>query len=78
LYTVDIAGFLTRKGVPFKEAHNIVGKLVKYLEEKKFEISDVPEKVLKSFHKKMDKKSILSLLNPKKSVMSKKGSSRLS
>lgn len=78
LYAVDIAGFLTRKGVPFKKAHNIVGKLVKYLEEKKSEISDIPEKVLKSFHKKMDKKSILSLLNPKKSVMSKKGSSRLS
>ncbi len=78
LYTVDITGFLVHKGVPFKEAHNIVGKLVKYLEDKRAEISDIPEKVLKSFHKKMDKKSILSLLNPRKSVMSKKGSSRLS
>ena len=78
LYAVDIAEFLVHKGVPFKEAHNIVGKLVKYLEDKKVEMPDIPEKILKSFHKKMDKKSILSLLNSKKSVLSKKGSSHLS
>jgi argininosuccinate lyase len=32
LLATDIADYLTRKGMPFREAHNVVGQLVKYCE----------------------------------------------
>jgi argininosuccinate lyase len=32
LLATDVADYLTRKGMPFREAHNVVGQLVKYCE----------------------------------------------
>lgn len=35
LLATDVADYLVRKGLPFREAHNAVGKLVKYCEDSK-------------------------------------------
>ena len=42
LYGVEIAEFLVNQGVAFKEAHDIVGKLIRYSEEKKVMIKEIP------------------------------------
>jgi argininosuccinate lyase len=38
LLATDIADYLTRKGMPFREAHNVVGRLVAYCEAKRKEL----------------------------------------
>jgi argininosuccinate lyase len=49
VYATDVADYLTKKGVPFRKAHEIVGRLVQQLvvEGKKF--SDLPLPVYKGF-----------------------------
>ena len=72
LYATELAQFLVHKGVPFKDAHNIIGRLIKYSENEKVKIKDLPESVLKTFHRKLDSKSIKKIMNPRYSVLSKK------
>jgi argininosuccinate lyase len=43
----DVADYLVKKGVPFREAHNIVGKLVKYALQKEKGFSELK---LKDYH----------------------------
>jgi argininosuccinate lyase len=38
LLATDVADYLTRRGMPFREAHNIVGQLVKYCEDNRKEL----------------------------------------
>ncbi len=49
-YATELARFLVYKGVPFKEAHNIVGRMLKYCEDKMVSLKDMSENVLKGFH----------------------------
>lgn len=42
----DIAEFLAKKGVPFREAHQIVGKLVKEAIKKRISLKDLDEKTI--------------------------------
>ncbi|MBN2120420.1 MAG: argininosuccinate lyase [Candidatus Omnitrophica bacterium] len=72
LYATELAEFLVYQGVSFKQAHDLVGKLVQYSEDKKTKIKDIPDRILKSFHKKLDHKSILRIMNPHYAVSSKK------
>ncbi len=37
------------KGLPFREAHEVVGKMVTYCIDKKCELKDIPMNILKKF-----------------------------
>jgi len=76
LYATDLVYYLVDKNIPFKEAHTIVGKLVKYSLDNSIEIKDMPENLLKKFSNKFVKKEIIKLFDPLVSVKSKKSIKR--
>ncbi len=76
LYATDIVYYLVDKGVPFKQAHTIVGELVNYSLAKNILIKDMPEAVLKKFCPKLIKKGIVKLFDPEVSVKSKRSIKR--
>lgn len=49
LTATDLAYYLVRKGVPFREAHEIVGKIVAYCEESNMQLEYMSLKQLKEF-----------------------------
>jgi argininosuccinate lyase len=38
LLATDLADYLARKGMPFREAHNVVGRIVQYCEANRLEL----------------------------------------
>src|SRR5690606_38256600 len=50
----DLADYLVRKGIPFRDAHEIVGKAVAYGVEKKKDLSDMLISELKQFSDQID------------------------
>jgi argininosuccinate lyase len=50
LTATDLADYLARKGVPFRKAHEITGRIVRYCEEKGKRLKDLSLKELRSFH----------------------------
>ena len=76
LYATDLVYYLVDKNVPFKEAHTIIGKLVKYSLDNDIQIKNMTEIDLKSFSDKIVKKEIVKLFDPKVSVESKKSIKR--
>jgi argininosuccinate lyase len=56
----DLADYLVKKGLPFREAHSIVGKLVRYAIEKK---KNLPELSLAEYKKfsKLFRKDVYSI-----------------
>ena len=71
LYATDLVYYLVGKKVPFKQAHTIIGELVKYSISSGTKIKDMPEQKLKDFSGYFKKKEILALFDPKKSAESK-------
>jgi argininosuccinate lyase len=63
--------FLVKKGIPFREAHGIVGKLVLWCEQKGKPLDKLTLKDLRSFHPAFDQ-GCLALLTPHGSVSAKK------
>ena len=63
-------------GVAFKNAHTIVGKLIKHALDNSVEIKSMTESELHKFSDKLVGKDIIKLLNPKVSVESKKSIKR--
>jgi argininosuccinate lyase len=45
----DLAEYLVRKGMPFRQAHEVVGKVVRYAIEKTKELNELTLKELKRF-----------------------------
>jgi len=45
----DIADYLTKKGIPFRQAHEIVGKLVRYCEANQKALDELPFEVFNQF-----------------------------
>ena len=76
LYATDLVYYLVSKGVAFKEAHTIIGKLVKHALDSAIEIKSMTDNELKKFSGKLVGKEIIKLLNPKVSVESKKSIKR--
>ena len=72
LYATELAEFLVYQGVAFREAHFIIGRLIRYSEDNNIRIKDMPDKALKSFHGKLNHKSIRKIMNPEYAVFSKK------
>ncbi|MBI5418786.1 MAG: argininosuccinate lyase [Deltaproteobacteria bacterium] len=50
LTATDLADYLARKGVPFRKAHEITGRIVRYCEENRKRLKDLSLKELRSFH----------------------------
>jgi argininosuccinate lyase len=71
LFALDMADYLVRKGLAFKQAHDIVGRIVSSCLGKNIRISSLPISEFKKITGKFDK-DIYSVLNSKKSVSEKK------
>jgi argininosuccinate lyase len=71
LLSTDLAEWLVLKEIPFRKAHEIVGKIVKELEKQKRDFSQVDLNFLKKFHPKFDK-TVLDIFKIKESLKRKK------
>ena len=71
IYATDLAEYLVRKGVAFKDAHRIVGNIVRHCVEKKMNISDLSISELRGFSGELDE-DVYGYLNPETSVKMKK------
>lgn len=60
LYAVDLAEYLVKKNISFREAHDIVGKLIRYAEDKNCKIKDMDDSQLKKISPYLNKKEIAS------------------
>lgn len=72
LYSTDMADYLVQKGVPFKEAHSVIGNLIKHKLNEGLELLEMGDIELKKFHPLLNLKVIKLIINPKTSVESKK------
>jgi argininosuccinate lyase len=70
LQAVDFAEYLVKKGLPFRESHNIVGKLVAYAIEKKKGLDSLTGEELRQFSSLFEEDA-LRLTDPAASVRSK-------
>jgi len=76
LYATDLVYHLVGKGVAFKEAHTIIGRLIKFASDNRIEIKSMTDKELARFSDKLTRKNVIRLLNPKVSVESKRSIKR--
>ena len=76
LYATDMVYYLVNKGVAFKEAHSIIGTLVRHAIDSSITIESMPDAELAKFSKKLIHKEIVRLFDPKVSVGSKKSIKR--
>ncbi len=70
LTATEIADYLTRKGVPFREAHGITGSIVAYAVDHNLPLISIPLDVLQSYSLQF-KEDIYGYLNPMTSVREK-------
>jgi argininosuccinate lyase len=71
LLATEIADYLARKGVPFREAHHITGQIVAYAEENSLALIDITFERYHSFSEKFGE-DIFDYLDPRRSVEEKK------
>lgn len=76
LYATDLVYYLVDKGVPFKTAHTIVGRLIKHSLDSGIEIKSMTDRELAKFSPKFEREKLLRLFNPKVSVESKRSVKR--
>lgn len=72
LYATELVEFLVHQDVAFAEAHFAIGRLMRYAEEKNMKVKDIPDKVLKTFNRKLNHKDLRRIMNPEYAVSSKK------
>ncbi|MBZ6075317.1 argininosuccinate lyase [Microvirga puerhi] len=68
----EVADWLARSGVPFSEAHEITGALVRYCEEKGFELSELTPSDLTTVDSRLDP-DLLGHLTPEAAVSARSG-----
>jgi argininosuccinate lyase len=66
----ELADYLVKKGLSFREAHKLVGSMVIYCLENKKDLEDLTLSELKSFHKNFNEKA-LQTLKPQSAVEAK-------
>ena len=54
MMAVDLADYLVRKGIPFREAHDIVGKAVNLAEEQEVSLAELPPEFFEGLHEKFE------------------------
>jgi argininosuccinate lyase len=57
----DMAEYLVQKGIPFREAHGIVGRIVEYCLDNKKELSDLTLVEFRKFHTQFDREVLARL-----------------
>ncbi|HOW42651.1 MAG TPA: argininosuccinate lyase [Candidatus Omnitrophota bacterium] len=72
LYATEIAEFLVGKGVAFRKAHEIVGKLVMHAEDNEVRLTDMTDNGLKTFSEHLNKKVLHKIISPAFAVSSKR------
>jgi argininosuccinate lyase len=72
LYATELAEFLVYRGVPFSKAHDVIGRLVRYSQDERKRIREMPDSLLHTFHKALTQNVIKKIMNPKHAVLSKK------
>lgn len=70
LLATDMAEYLVKKGVPFRTAHSIVGRIIKFCSENKRTIDSLSLEELKKFSQNFND-DILGRLSPVASIMNK-------
>ena len=50
----DAADYLTKKGLPFRDAHSVVGKMVLYCEENRISLTEMPIEKFREFSNLFD------------------------
>lgn len=55
LMAVDLADYLVRKGVPFREAHDVVGEAVRLAEEREVSLEELPSEFFEDLHDKFER-----------------------
>ncbi|MCK4423342.1 MAG: hypothetical protein KAV18_04645, partial [Candidatus Omnitrophica bacterium] len=70
LMATDLAEYLVKKGVAFRQAHKIVGELIMFCSGADKDITELSLKELKSFSVYFDK-NILKMIDPQVSVKNK-------
>ena len=63
----DLADYLVERGVPFRKAHELVGKIVKHAESKDLQIFDLPISQLKKFSKAISE-DVKNYLDPQEAI----------
>ena len=71
LTATDLAEYLVRKGMPFRDAHRVTGELVRYCIDKNKVMSDLRQKEFRQFSKLIDK-DIAYYITVKTSIEGKK------
>ena len=66
----ELADYLVKKGLSFREAHKLIGKIVLYCLENKKSLEDLTLSELKSFHKNFNEKA-LEILKPQSAIDAK-------
>ena len=79
LNATDIADYLVKKGLPFRSAHEVVGRMVLYSTEKNCNIEDLSLSELRSFHDDIEEDllEIAKIENCTDSKISAGGTSRI-
>ena len=68
----DIAEYLSKKGMPFRTAHHLVGEIVRFCEKKSKDLNDLTIEELKSFSEMIDS-DIHKALDPINCIKSRNG-----
>ena len=76
LYATELAECLIEKGTPHKLAHTIIGRLISYAEQKKHNIEDMDDTLLKTFHPALNSKEVRRILNPEVAIERKRSIDR--
>jgi argininosuccinate lyase len=71
LMATEIADYLTRKGLPFREAHHVTGKIVAHANEHGISLASIPLASLKSFSSLIEE-DLYDFLDPMRSLREKK------
>ncbi len=68
----EVADFLAARGVPFREAHEITGRLVREAMARGVPLAELPVAVMKGFHPALDEK-VLEVLDPEVAIERRSG-----
>ena len=68
LCATDLADFLVQRGLPFREAHHVVGAIVREAEERGVQIAELPENVLVAAHPSLTGPELRLALDPEAAV----------
>jgi argininosuccinate lyase len=68
LCATDLADFLVEHGLPFREAHHVVGALVREAETRNVQLGELPPEVLLAAHRSLAGDGLRSALDPAAAV----------